>query len=165
MLAACADSSSSSALTCNMAPDVKLVIAWPCTHAAGPVCRLPAAALRAPTASSAAAVAATNTNRSMHNPPVIRGSFPLERWELGVLTGLLAFEVWLLLADEGHNADHRVLGHRRATEVFGFDFIALSRGPLEPRDQCFLGEPHRDGGRLGKPSSALEHRGMKSLYG
>src|SRR3984893_13214435 len=154
MLAACADSSSSSALTCNMAPDVKLVIAWPCTHAAGPVCGWRAAARGAPTASSAPAVAATNTNRSMHNPPVIRGSFPLERWELRLLTGLLAFEVWLLLADEGHDAGHRARGHRSATDVPGFDSIALSRGRLEPGERRFFGEPHRDGGRLGQPSSA-----------
>ena len=47
----------------------------------------------------------------------------------------------MLLADERHDADHAVLGHRGPAEVLGLDFVALALGTLEAGEQRFLGEP------------------------
>src|SRR5205823_14650611 len=130
-------------------------------------CELAATAVRAPTASNPAAAAAIMIDRSMKNPPWGRDSCPLERRCLDPLTGervsLLSFEVWLLFADKGHDSHHRVLGHRRPAEVFGFDLVPFARGAFQARQQRLLRQPQGDRRRPGKPASPRKDRLVKSF--
>src|SRR5205823_1071854 len=130
-------------------------------------CELAATAVRAPAASNPAAAAAIMIDRSMKNPPWGRDSCPLERRCLDPLTGervsLLSFEVWLLFADKGHDSHHRVLGHRRPAEVFGFDLVPFARGAFQARQQRLLRQPQGDRRRPGKPASPRKDRLVKSF--
>src|SRR6202171_249584 len=148
-----------------MAPVVNVVIAPALAPPALLACRFPAAAVIAPRANNMTALATMSTYRSMRNPPCVRSSFPLERRDGPLLTGLLAFELGLLLADEGHDADHRVLGHGRLAEVFGLDLIALARRSLQARQQGFFGQAQGDRRGPREPASALERGFVKSIGG